>query len=74
MALQVLAEKRKGKESPYLPYIEELPADFSSPLMWTDAELAELQYPYVLQEVRQSDGHWGSITWAPTCRWGSGAD
>lgn len=54
MALQVVAEQRKGTASPYAPYIRELPADFTTPLMWTDAELAELQYPYILQEVRMS--------------------
>lgn len=54
MALQILAEQGKGSASPYAPYIQELPADFTTPLTWTDAELAELQYPYVVQEVRVS--------------------
>eukprot|EP00884_Botryococcus_braunii_P002855 jgi/Botrbrau1/12570/Bobra.0169s0104.1 len=58
MALQILAEKEKGSASLYLPYIQELPADFTSPLMWEDAELAELQYPYVLQEVKKQQERW----------------
>ncbi len=52
MALQILAERQKGDASRHIPYIQELPPDFTTPLMWTDAELAELQYPYLVQEVQ----------------------
>ena len=51
MALKLLYERQLGKESRLAHYVENLPGSFSSPLTWTDAELAGLQYPFLPQEV-----------------------
>lgn len=51
MALKLLYERRLGPESKLAPYVAALPAEFSTPLSWTEAQLQALRYPYLLQEV-----------------------
>ncbi|CAL5224402.1 g7084 [Coccomyxa viridis] len=51
MALKLLYERQLGKESRLAHYVENLPRNFSSPLTWTNVELAALQYPFLQQEV-----------------------
>lgn len=52
MALKLLYERQLGKESRLAHYVENLPRNFSSPLTWTNVELAALQYPFLQQEVQ----------------------
>ncbi len=56
MALKLLYERQLGKESRLVYYVENLPRSFSSPLAWSDAELAALQYPFLQQEVHAATG------------------
>ena len=43
--MQVLHEKRKGVQSSFYPYLQELPPHFDMPLQWSKQELDELHYP-----------------------------
>jgi len=56
MALKLLYEKQLGKDSRLKHYVESLPGNFSSPLTWSRAELAALQYPSLQQEVSFEPG------------------
>ncbi|KAK9917592.1 hypothetical protein WJX75_006163 [Coccomyxa subellipsoidea] len=51
MALKLLYERQLGPESKLAPYVMALPADFSTPLSWTDAQLQALCYPHLIKEV-----------------------
>ncbi|BDA48434.1 probable actin-histidine N-methyltransferase [Coccomyxa sp. Obi] len=51
MALKLLYERKLGPESKLAPYVAALPAEFSTPLSWTEAQLQALRYPHLLQEV-----------------------
>ena len=57
MALKLLHERRLGRESRLAHYVDNLPGSFSSPLTWTDAELAALQYPALQEEVHAVSVH-----------------
>lgn len=57
MALKLLYERKLGPESKLAPYVAALPADFSTPLSWTDAQLQALRYPHLLQEVLYTPFH-----------------
>lgn len=54
MALKLLYERQLKKDSRLAHYVENLPGSFSSPLAWTEAELAALQYPHLQEEVHAS--------------------
>ena len=51
MALLLLEERRRGRESPVWGYIEHLPQQFDTLLHWSEEELAELRYPALQQAV-----------------------
>ena len=51
MALKLQHERRLGAASRLAPYVSALPQGFSTPLTWTDAQLAALQYPHLQQQV-----------------------
>lgn len=51
MALKLLHERRLGAASRLAPYVAALPQGFSTPLAWTQAQLAALQYPQLQQQV-----------------------
>jgi hypothetical protein len=56
LACWLLAEERRGQESPIVGYLGYLPRPESfanAPLVWTDDELAELCYPPVVVAVRE---------------------
>ena len=50
--LRLLYERYLGAESRLRTYIASLPRHFGTPMSWTDAELAELQYPSLIVKVR----------------------
>jgi hypothetical protein len=52
MALKLLHERRLGAASRLAPYVAALPQSFSTPLTWTQAQLAALHYPHLQQQVR----------------------
>ena len=43
LALRLLYEVRLGADSQWKPYIDVMPASFSTPINWSDRELSELQ-------------------------------
>ena len=45
MALLLLDERRRGRDSPVWGYVEHLPRHFDTLLHWSEAELCELCYP-----------------------------
>ncbi len=51
MALLVLVQQRKGSTSPVTGYIQHLPASLDLPMSWSDADLAQLQYPPLVDLV-----------------------
>lgn len=52
MAVLLLWERQKGRASPVWGYCEQLPASIDTPVRWSEAELAELQYAHAIGEVR----------------------
>ena len=54
LACRLLQERAKGEDSDYAPYIALIPESVpGSPLMWTDDEVAALQYPPAVAEARE---------------------
>ena len=51
MALMLLHERHKGKDSAVSGYIEQLPTAFNTLLHWSPEELQLLMYPHLLQQV-----------------------
>ena len=51
LAVQLVFEKRKGPSSHLHGYIAHLPQSFDLPMTWSDQELADLQYPFLLDMV-----------------------
>ena len=54
MALMLLHEQQKGKESNVSGYIEQLPTSFDTLLHWSPQELQLLMYPHLVQQVHLS--------------------
>ena len=52
LVLKLLYERHLGKASRRHIYMDNLPRRYSTPVSWTDAELAELQYPSLTLKVR----------------------
>lgn len=53
MGLKLLNERRRGSASPLAPYLASLPAAVDAPIFWTDGQLQMLQYPHLIQQVRE---------------------
>lgn len=51
MAVLLLWERQRGRASPVWGYVEQLPASIDTPVRWSEAELAELQYAPAISEV-----------------------
>ena len=51
MALLLLEEMQRGRDSPVWGYVEHLPRQFDTLLHWSEAELGELCYPALQQSV-----------------------
>ncbi len=51
LALVLVADRFAGAKSELSGYAEALPEDLGTPLLWSDAELAELQGTQVLQTL-----------------------
>ncbi|KAL4418760.1 hypothetical protein ABPG77_005771 [Micractinium sp. CCAP 211/92] len=58
MAVLLLWERQKERASPVWGYIEQLPASIDTPVRWSEAELAELQYAHAIGEIRQQQASW----------------
>lgn len=51
LALTLLSEQQQASASKWADYIRMLPAAVDTPVLWTEAEVAELQCPYFMQQV-----------------------
>ncbi len=51
MGILLLNEKRKGSASQLAQYLSQLPTSVDSPVNWTQQQLQQLQYPYLIQQV-----------------------
>ena len=74
MALLLLEERRRGRDSPVWGYVEHLPLQFDTLLHWSEAELRELCYPALQQLVSGCDAvqiHQGRLV-ASSCMDGCG--
>ena len=50
--MQVVAERAKGSESRFLPYMHSLPAGVTGlPMFFRPEEIRELQYPPLIQQI-----------------------
>ncbi|KAA6421676.1 MAG: N-methyltransferase (ISS) [Trebouxia sp. A1-2] len=58
MALMLLHERKKGKNSAVSGYIEQLPARFDTLFHWSPEELQLLMYPPLIQQVQQQKQYW----------------
>lgn len=56
MGVLLLWERTKGRASPVWGYVEQLPTSIDTPVRWSDAELAELQYAPAIGEARAMPG------------------
>ena len=52
MALMLLYEKQKGRQSVVSGYVDQMPASFDTLLHWSPEELQLLMYPHLIQQVR----------------------
>ena len=51
LAVQLVYERRRGADSHLCGYIAHLPQSFDLPVTWSDQELQDLQYPFLLDMV-----------------------
>lgn len=51
MAVLLLVERQRGQASPVWGYIQQLPESIDTPVRWADADLAQLQYPPLIEDV-----------------------
>lgn len=51
LALTLLSEQQQASASKWADYIRTLPAAVDAPVLWTEAQVAELQCPYFMQQV-----------------------
>lgn len=61
MGLMLLHHVSLGAKSPLQPYIAQLPQVADSPVNWSDAKIQMLQYPYLIQEVKQQQALWDEL-------------
>lgn len=68
MAVLLLWERSRGRASPVWGYIEQLPSSIDTPVRWSEAELAELQYAPAINEVGCWHVLWFLVRcWHPCC-------
>lgn len=58
MTMLILYEKSRGKSSPVWGYIEQLPTTIDTPVRWTDAEIRELQYKPLEDDIVLQRDQW----------------
>lgn len=68
MAVLLLWERSRGRASPVWGYIEQLPSSIDTPVRWSEAELAELQYAPAVNEVGCWHGPWFLARCLHPCR------
>jgi hypothetical protein len=57
LALTLLSEQQQGSASKWADYIRTLPAAVDAPVLWSEADVAQLQCPYFIQQVN----NWGAV-------------
>ena len=60
LALKLLRERSLGRASPLQPYLEVLPEDVDTPVLWTEQQLQQLQYAHLQEQVRGAEGAKGT--------------
>lgn len=58
MGVLLLREAQRGRDSPVWGYISQLPETIDTPVRWTDAEVAALQYQPLQEEVLRQREQW----------------
>ncbi len=56
LAVRLLFEASRGAASPFAGYLRSLPAAVDVPATWPEADLQQLQYPYIIHQVKAEDG------------------
>eukprot|EP00887_Chlorella_sp_A99_P007953 scaffold12.g7953.t1 len=74
MAALLLAERAAGRASRLWGYVQQLPSSIDTPVRWSEAELAELQYPPLQAAVAAQQQQWRDLHARLAHAWGgSGA-
>ncbi len=53
MGAMLLWNKRQGSSSPLSAWVAQLPADTGVPVLWSERQVAALQYPHLIAQVAQ---------------------
>ncbi|EFJ50052.1 hypothetical protein VOLCADRAFT_104004 [Volvox carteri f. nagariensis] len=61
MAAMLLWHKRQGSQSPLAPWIAQLPSDTGVPVLWDERQIAALQYPYLIAQVKEQQREWQQL-------------
>lgn len=63
LAVQLVYERRRGTSSHLHGYIANLPQTFDLPVTWSDQELEDLQYPFLVDMVCGSPALLQALLW-----------
>lgn len=61
LAISLLLQEKKKSKSLLLPYIDLLPQNYSTPLLWKDIELEKFPYLYMVRSVQAQRKKWSTI-------------
>lgn len=61
LAISLLLEEKKKSQSLFLPYIDLLPENYSTPLLWTDIQLEKFPYLYMVRSVLAQRKKWSTV-------------
>ncbi|GLC36601.1 hypothetical protein PLESTB_000254700 [Pleodorina starrii] len=61
MGVMLLWHKRQGGQSSLAPWIAQLPADTGVPVLWGERQLAALQYPHLIAQVKEQQREWQQL-------------
>ena len=61
LALRVMLERAKGKDSDYAGYIISLPEKEDIPFFWPEKDLLDLRYPSLIQSIKKQKREWQEL-------------
>ncbi|KAG2482134.1 hypothetical protein HYH03_018920 [Edaphochlamys debaryana] len=61
MGAMLIEQKRASGASPLGPWVAQLPQDPAVPALWSDQQVAALQYPHLIQLVREQQKEWRDL-------------
>ena len=61
LALMVMLERVKGKDSDYAGYLRSLPEKADIPFFWPEKDLMNLRYPSLVQSIKKQKREWQQL-------------